>query len=153
MGLNLWLLAQQMTKKSWKITKMTKSMENYPDNKKAWKITQTTKKHGKFSLLSSVSMLSCHLGNFPCFFPMLIYHGFSLSISHAFLWAVYFPCFYVFCWILKKKNSFKNTNRVPNSLAPDQARQNVGPDLGPNCLQRLSADDTSRQNKGLNDKW
>ena len=23
--------------------------------------------------------------------------------------------------------------------------QNVGPDLGPNCLQRLSADDTCRQ--------
>ena len=34
---------------------------------------------------------------------------------------------------------------VSNSLNPDQARQNVGPDLGPNCLQRLSADDTSRQ--------
>ena len=27
----------------------------------------------------------------------------------------------------------------------DQARRFVGPDLGPNCLQRLSADDTSRQ--------
>ena len=27
-----------------------------------------------------------------------------------------------------------------NSLDPDQARQNVGPDLGPSCLQRLSAD-------------
>ena len=27
----------------------------------------------------------------------------------------------------------------------DQARHFVGPDLGPNCLQRLSADDTSRQ--------
>ena len=27
----------------------------------------------------------------------------------------------------------------------DQARHFVRPDLGPNCLQRLSADDTSRQ--------
>ena len=27
---------------------------------------------------------------------------------------------------------------------PDQARHFVGSDLGPNCLQRLSADDTSR---------
>ena len=27
-----------------------------------------------------------------------------------------------------------------NSLEPDQARRFVGPDLGPNCLQRLSAD-------------
>ena len=43
------------------------------------------------------------------------------------------------------KNSFTNTKRVSNSLDPDQARRFVGPDLGPNCLQRLSADDTSRQ--------
>ena len=27
-----------------------------------------------------------------------------------------------------------------NSLDPDQERHFVGPDLGPNCLQRLSAD-------------
>ena len=32
-----------------------------------------------------------------------------------------------------------------NSLDPDQARHIVGPDLGPDCLQRLSADGTSRQ--------
>ena len=37
--------------------------------------------------------------------------------------------------------------RVSNSLDPDQDRQNdqdrhsVGPDLGPNCLQRLTADE------------
>ena len=30
---------------------------------------------------------------------------------------------------------------MPGSLDPDQAQRNVGPDLGPNCLQRLSADD------------
>ena len=41
------------------------------------------------------------------------------------------------------KNSFRNTIRVSNSLGPDQARHFVRPDLGPNCLQRLSADDTS----------
>ena len=34
---------------------------------------------------------------------------------------------------------------MSNSLDPDQARQFIGPDLGPNCLQRLSADDTGRQ--------
>ena len=34
---------------------------------------------------------------------------------------------------------------MANSLDPDQARHFVGPDLDPNCLQRLSADDTSRQ--------
>ena len=27
-------------------------------------------------------------------------------------------------------------------MDPDQARRFVGPDLGPNCLQRLPADDT-----------
>ena len=32
-----------------------------------------------------------------------------------------------------------------NSLDLDQARLFVGPDLGPNCLHRLSADDTSKQ--------
>ena len=44
------------------------------------------------------------------------------------------------------KNSFRNAIRVANSLDPDQARHLVGPDLGPNCLQKLSAEeDTSRQ--------
>ena len=40
----------------------------------------------------------------------------------------------------------RNTARVSNSLVQMRARQNfVGPDLGPKCLQRLSADDTSRR--------
>ena len=30
---------------------------------------------------------------------------------------------------------------MSNSLDPDQAQHFVGPDLGPNCLQRLSAVD------------
>ena len=34
---------------------------------------------------------------------------------------------------------------MSNSLDPDQARHNAGPDQGPNCLQKLSVDDTSRQ--------
>ena len=37
--------------------------------------------------------------------------------------------------------SLRNTKRESNSLDPDL----VGPDLGPNCLQNLAADDTSRQ--------
>ena len=41
-------------------------------------------------------------------------------------------------------NRFRNTIRVSNSLDPDQAQQNVGPDLGPNCLQRSSTDDRER---------
>ena len=39
------------------------------------------------------------------------------------------------------KNSFRNTIRMSNGLYPDQDRNNVGSDLGPNCLKRLSADD------------
>ena len=34
---------------------------------------------------------------------------------------------------------------MSNSLGPDQARRFVGPDLDPNCLPRLSADDTGGQ--------
>ena len=33
-----------------------------------------------------------------------------------------------------------------NSLNPDQARHFVGPDLGPNSLQRLSEDDSYSRN-------
>ena len=35
------------------------------------------------------------------------------------------------------KNSFKKTIRMSNSFDPDLVRHIVGPDLGPNCLQRL----------------
>ena len=42
------------------------------------------------------------------------------------------------------KTSFTNTTRVSNSFD-----QNVGPDLGSNCLQRLSADGTSMQRVNL----
>ena len=48
------------------------------------------------------------------------------------------------------KTSFRNIIRVSNSLDPDQARPFVGPDLGPNCLQRLSADDSGLAGKELN---
>ena len=45
------------------------------------------------------------------------------------------------------KVSFRNTIRVSNSLDPDQARHTVGPDLDPNCLQRLSVDDMQMMDK------
>ena len=45
--------------------------------------------------------------------------------------------------IIFPKNSFRTTLRVSNSLDPDQDRHCVGPDLGPNFLQRLLADDKS----------
>ena len=33
-----------------------------------------------------------------------------------------------------------NTIRVSNNLYPDQNRRSVGTELGPNCLQMLSAE-------------
>ena len=58
----------------------------------------------------------------------------------------------ILLFFLKKKstfakNSFKKTIIVTNSLDPDQVRHFVGPDLAQNCLQWLSADNTSRQKK------
>ena len=41
------------------------------------------------------------------------------------------------------KKSFRNTIRVSNGLDPDQDQRSVGPDLGPNCLQRFTADEKS----------
>ena len=41
---------------------------------------------------------------------------------------------------------------MSNSLDPDQAQHFVGPDLDPNCLQRLSADDTPAALFGLSVK-
>ena len=61
-------------------------------------------------------------------------------ILHTFLLSAYF--FFKINFFEKK---FRNTIRVSNSLEPDQARHFVGPDLDPNCLQKLSANDTSRQ--------
>ena len=43
------------------------------------------------------------------------------------------------------KNYFKNTISVSNGLDPNQDGHFVGPDLGPRCLQRLSAEDKSRR--------
>ena len=39
---------------------------------------------------------------------------------------------------------------MSSSLDSDQARHFVGLDLGPNCLQKLSADDTSSSRQRVN---
>ena len=54
-----------------------------------------------------------------------------LLFLHTFIIVPYFTL-----WMLE----FFNTIMVSNSLDPDQAGHYVGPDLGPNCLQRLSPD-------------
>ena len=51
------------------------------------------------------------------------------------------------CFFFKKKSwtlSEPGHQSVKISLDSDQARHFVGPDLGPNCLKKLSADGTSR---------
>ena len=34
---------------------------------------------------------------------------------------------------------------MSNGFDPDQDRRSIGPDLGPNCLQRLSAEDKNHR--------
>ena len=46
--------------------------------------------------------------------------------------------------LFPKSTSSKNYFRVSNSFDPDQAKHFVGPDLGPNSFQRLSANITSK---------
>ena len=59
---------------------------------------------------------------------------FEFVLSADFLKSFLFPKVY-----------FRNTIRVSNSLDADQTRHFVGSDLGPNSLQMLPADDTSKQ--------
>ena len=72
----------------------------------------------------SHSFISLHAGYFCMLFFLLLSGDFFFKIN-----------------LFKK--SFRNTIRESNSLDPDQARHFVRSDLGPNCLQRLSADDKS----------
>ena len=72
--------------------------------------------------LIAVSALLCMLGNFSCF-------------------CCHLPTFFINNFF--QKNYFRNTDRVSNGLDPDQDQHCVGPDLGPNYLQRLSAGDRS----------
>ena len=72
----------------------------------------------------------------------VFFHAFlaSSDFYHSFLASADF-----FFKITFSKNSFRDTIRVSNNLDPDQARHFVGPHLDPKCLQKLSADATSRQ--------
>ena len=76
----------------------------------------------------SIGSTLCLLGNFACIFVVYFFFQNDLFL----------------------KNSFRTAIRLSNSLDPDQS---VGPDLGPNCFQRLSADDTSRQRVDVECKY
>ena len=78
-----------------------------------------------------------------CWVISFMYHTsfylFAWEFSHAFLSSADFFSNQFF-----QNYNFRSTTRVSNSLELDQAECFVRPDLGPNCLQRISADDTWR---------
>ena len=77
---------------------------------------------------------------------MNMYEAFLNNIDIHSLHAVYFLSADLFQNQPFFKKCFMNIiYRVSHSLDPDQVRRFVGPDLVPNCLQMLSADDNSRQ--------
>ena len=85
-------------------------------------------KHSDTSLHCGIILTHCILDNFSYIYFCRLPFSFKINLL---------------------KNSFRNTIRMSNSLDPDQARRFIGSDLGPNCLPRLSADDTGRQRVNL----
>ena len=75
------------------------------------------------------------LGNFTCFLSSVFSFFF---FGGGVLLLLFFKLTFF------QKHFFRNTIRVSNNLDPDQTQHFVGPDLSPNCLQRLSADGKSR---------
>ena len=63
-----------------------------------------------------------------------------LVIFHDFIVA----CFLFFKIDFLKKIIQENYQSVSNGLETDQDRHHVGPDLGPNCLQKLTTDSKGR---------
>ena len=55
-----------------------------------------------------------------------------------------FCCLLIFFQNQLFQKSLSGIPSVSNCFDPDQARHSGGPDLGTNCLQRLSADDSCR---------
>ena len=110
-----------------------KSMKNYP----ACRASLNEKPFEKMCEQSKdQSLLSTQWGAYKD--TMIFSHQ-----QHFAPWEI-FSRFFVVCWLFSKstfsKNSFKNTIWVSNRLDPDQVGHS---DLGPICLQKLSADDTS----------
>ena len=74
---------------------------------------------------------------------LILYFTIQLHAGKFFIFFLS-PADFVSSKLTFSKNSYRNTIRVSNSLSPDQAQHFVGPDLDPNCLQRLSADDSCK---------
>ena len=63
---------------------------------------------------------------------------FTFDSLHAGLFFMLFCHLLIFFKSTFSKNSIRIVIRVSNSLDPDQTQHFVGPDLVPNCLQKLS---------------
>ena len=64
---------------------------------------------------------------------------FVVALSVTLCMLEHFTCFFVFCGFFSKKDQI-NFLLCQDPFDPDQARNSVRPDLGPNsnCLKRLS---------------
>ena len=93
-----------------------------------------------FIMVSVVELFAC------CVIPMSYF--IMVSVVEIFAHWLMFHAFVVVCRLFSKQtfsnNYFRNNIRVSNGLDPHQDRHSVGPDLGLNCLQRLSADKPQR---------
>ena len=81
-------------------------------------------------------------------------HNNSLHAGFCFMLSLWSADF--FSKLLFQKNSFWNAIRVcvSNGLGPDQEWPSVGPDLGPNWLQRfISADDRNHCKQSIATDW
>ena len=69
------------------------------------------------------------------------------ALTHCMLdnFAIFFLTYADFFSKSTFSKKFRHTIRVSNGVDPDQARRFVGLDLSPNCLQKLSANNTSMQ--------
>ena len=96
--------------------------------------------------MGNFAYFCCHLLTFLKLTFSKILTGALLTV-HADRY--FFMILFVICRHFSKltfsKKSFRSTIRESNSLDLDQDQHNVGPDLGPNCLQRFSAGDKSNE--------
>ena len=74
-------------------------------------------------------------------YEIIFYKYNFLHAGYFFMLLLSFADFFIN--IFFSKNSFKNNIRVSNCLDPDQDGHSFSPNLGPNCLYRLSAEDKS----------
>ena len=103
-------------------------------------------RHCSYLLLKCGVATNIRLKLHSCGFKNYIFAKKCILISFwIFQYCSYYSFTLFYCAIFYSLNTgFFNTITVSNSLDPDQTRHFVGPDLGPNCLQRLSADNKSR---------